>query len=348
MLNRRDWGQWCAATVLVSGAAGVQAASAASLAGGSQRLVVAVANKAAFCYLPLTIAERLGYFAAEGLALEVREYADASAAVRALLDGSAQMLSGSYSTTQMMRAHDEYLSAILMQALAPQIVLGASHRTMQSFRSARDLRGRRIGVTALGSASHRIASLALNRAGIRPQDVRFVPLSSPVDMLAAFRGGEIDALCHPDPLITRLEQSGELRVLLDTRTVRGTKELFGGPLPAACLAVTTEWMAANPVMCQASANAMVRALKWLRTAGPSDINKAVPEAYFQGDRSLYLAAFERAREAWASDGVMPESGPQTVANMLRRFSEIPELDDKRLSSTFTNQFALKAKTRFRA
>lgn len=348
MLGRREWGQWCAAALLAGGVAGARAVSAAVLAGGSQRVVVAVANKAAFCYLPLTIAERLGYFAAEGVSLEVRDYADASAAVRALLDGSAQMLSGSYATTLLMRAQGEYLSSILMQGLAPQIVLGASHRTMQSYRTARDLRGRRIGVTALGSASYRIASLALSRAGIQVQDVRFVPLSNPIDMLAAFRGGELDALCYPDPLITRLEQSGELRVLLDTRTMRGTKELFGGPLPAACLAVTTEWMAANPVVCQASANAMVRALKWLRTAGPSDINKAVPEAYFQGDRSLYLAAFERAREAWTSDGLMPESGPQTVANMLRRFSEIPELDNNRLGSTFTNQFALTAKARFRA
>jgi NitT/TauT family transport system substrate-binding protein len=311
-------------------------------------LVIAVNDKAAFCYLPLTIAERLGFFSAEGVSVEVRDYAEGSTAVRALLDGSVQMLSGPYAATLMMRAQGEYLSSILMQGLAPQLVLGTSHRTMQSFRSTRDLRGRRIGVTGLGSASHRIARLAMSRAGILDREVRFVPLGNPTDMLAAFRGDQLDAICHPDPLVTRLEQSGELRVLLDTRTAQGTKDLFGGPLPAACLATTTAWMAAHPDLCQASANAMVRALKWLQTAGPSDINKAVPESYFQGDRRLYLAAFERAREAWSPDGLMPESGPQTVANLLKSFSGMPELNDNHLSTTFTNQFALKAKAQFKA
>jgi NitT/TauT family transport system substrate-binding protein len=299
---------------------GVHAAVAQPASARAARLIVAASNRTAFCYLPLTIAERLGFFEAEGVSLEVREYPDASAATRACLDGSAHMLSGPYATMVIMRAQGELLSSILMQGLAPQIVLGASHQTMQSYRSVRDLRGRRIAVTALGSASHRIAHLALARAGVEAKHVRFVPMGKPADVLAAFRLGDLDAVCYPDPLITRLEQSGELRVLLDTRTVRGTKDLFGGPLPAACLA-------ASP--------------------GPSDINKAVPEAYFQGDRSLYLAAFERAREAWSPDGLMPETGPQTVSNLLQRFSEIPSLGGNRLSTTFTNQYAMKAKARFR-
>jgi NitT/TauT family transport system substrate-binding protein len=347
MLSRREWGQRCVAALWAGAAGGAHAARAPLVGPRTQRLVVAAVNKTAFCYLPLTIASRLGFFEAEGVSLELRDYPDVSAAIQACLDGSAHMLSGPYASTLVMRTQGELFSSFLLQGLAPQIVLGASHHTMQSYRSARDLRGRRIGVTALGSASHRIARLALFRAGVAETDVRFVPMSRPSEALWAFRAGDLDAICHPDPLITRLEQAGELRVLLDTRTIRGTKELFGGPLPAACLASTTQWLAANPERCQAAAYAMVRALKWLQTAGPSDISKAVPEAYFQGDRGLYLAAFERAREAWSPDGLMPETGPDTVAGMLQRFSEMPDLGSSRLASTFTNQFAQKAKARFR-
>ncbi|HEY9096464.1 MAG TPA: ABC transporter substrate-binding protein [Hydrogenophaga sp.] len=347
MLSRREWGQRCVAALWAGAASGALAAPAPVVGKRTQRIVVAASDKTAFCYLPLTIASRLGFFEAEGVSLELREYADVSTGIRACLEGAAHMLSGPYATTLIMRTQGELFSSFLLQGLAPQIVLGASHHTMQSYRSARDLRGRRIGVTALGSASHRIARLALSRAGVAESEVRFVPMHRPSEVLWAFRTGELDAICHPDPLITRLEQSGELRVLLDTRTVRGTKELFGGPLPAACLASTTQWLAANPELCQAAAYAMVRALKWLQTAGPSDISKAVPEAYFRGDRGLYLAAFERAREAWSPDGLMPESGPETVVRMLERFSEMPDLGSNRLASTYTNQFAMKAKARFR-
>jgi len=45
---------------------------------------------------------------------------------------------------------------------------------------------------------------------------------------------------------------------------------------------------------------MVHALKWLQTAGPSDLIKTVPENHFQGDRALYLAAFERAPDVWSA------------------------------------------------
>ncbi|MCY1536419.1 hypothetical protein D9M68_718770 [compost metagenome] len=93
---------------------------------------------------------------------------------------------------------------------------------------------------------------------------------------------------------------------------------------------------------------MVHALKWLQTAGPSDIIKVVPERYFLGDRALYLAAFSRAREAWAPDGLMPEDGPATAARMLAYFDPSTQLQRVDLARTFTNDFARKAKARFKA
>ena len=40
----------------------------------------------------------------------------------------------------------------------------------------------------------------------------------------------------------------------------------------------------------------------LQTAGPSDIVKTVPEGYLLGDRAVYLAAFDKVREAISTDG----------------------------------------------
>jgi NitT/TauT family transport system substrate-binding protein len=139
-----------------------------------------------------------------------------------------------------------------------------------------------------------------------------------------------------------------LRVVADTRTVRGNAEVFGGPMPAGCLSVSADYLASHDAECQAMVSAMVRALKWLQTAGPSDINKTVPESYFHGDRALYLAAFSRAREAWSPDGLMPDAGPVTVARMLARFEDSSTSRQVDLAQTYTNALALKAKTRFRA
>ncbi|MGA0796062.1 MAG: ABC transporter substrate-binding protein, partial [Quisquiliibacterium sp.] len=58
------------------------------------KVTIAVGGKGALYYLPLTIAEQLGYFKAEGLDLEIVDFAGGSAALRAVVGGSADVVSG--------------------------------------------------------------------------------------------------------------------------------------------------------------------------------------------------------------------------------------------------------------
>lgn len=355
MWSRRGWGRVCVSALLTAGLPVVQAQTrpaAPALPAPPRnplgRVVVAVDNKASFCYLPLTIAERLGHFAAEGLEVQVRDFNEPGQALQSVLSGAAQLVSGPYSHTISLQMRGQMLQSIVLQGRTPQIVLGVSLQTMAHYRQLRDLRGRRVAVTSLGSASHRIARMLLSRAGLGPQEVIYQAFPNASATMAAFRSGQVDAICYNDPLITQLEQGGALRVVADTRTMRGTAEVFGGPLPAGCLSAQTGFVTENPRLCQAIADGMVHALKWLQTAGPSDLIKAVPETYFLGDRALYLAAFSRARESWAPDGLMPDNGPQTAVRMLSQFDDSQQLQRVDLARTYTNEFARSAKARFRA
>lgn len=358
MWNRRDWARAGAGLALASvlpAVEGVRAMAAtehepAPPPPGAPRIVIGVDNKSAFCYLPLTIAERLGYFALEGLDVQVRDFTDAQQAVQAQLGGAVQVLSGPYSSLIQLQLRGQDFRSIVLQGRAPQIALGVSLRTLDHFRSLADLRGRRIGIMAPGSGSHRVARLLLARAGVGDGQVQFVPMTQPAAAVAAFRSGQVDAICYTDPVITLLEHDGLLRLVADTRSVRGNAQVFGGPMPAGCLSASEAFVNRAPDQCQALANAMVHALKWLQTAGPADIISVVPERYFdgvQGDRAIYLAAFTRAREAWTPDGLMPEAGPSTAMRMLASFGDTAQLQKVVLVRTFTNEFALKAKQRFR-
>ena len=44
--------------------------------------------------------------------------------------------------------------------------------------------------------------------------------------LAALRSGQIDAMSNTDPVMTMLEQKGEVKVVSDTRTLKGTVDVF--------------------------------------------------------------------------------------------------------------------------
>ncbi len=318
---------------------------------GRQRtpVTLAVEDRQAFCYLPLTIAERMGHFTVQGLDVQVVDTQGPERAFKLQHAGTAQAISVPYSAVIALQARGHRLQSVVLLGRAPQLVLGVSTRSLGHFRDWRDLRGKRMAIPAAGSGPHRMARVLLARSGIHSADeVRFVALPDADDAARAFRSGAVDALCYPDPVMTQLEQEGVLRVVADTRTPRGSEEVFGGPMPAGCICLSDELIKAQPAVCQALADATVMALKWLQTAGPSDIIKVVPESYFRGDRALYLAAFARAREAWTPDGVMPERGPAVAVRTLAQFDDSGVLQRVPLEKTFTNEFARRAKQKFRA
>jgi NitT/TauT family transport system substrate-binding protein len=333
--------------------AGVAALTAAPLLRAQakpekSRVVIAVEGKSALTYLPLTVAEQLGYFKAEGLDVEIADVAGNMRALQALASGAADVVSGAYEHTLPLQGRNQFVQSFVLQGRAPQIAVGVSTRAVPNFRSVAELRGRRIGVSAPGSSTNMVASLVLSRAGVKAGDVSYVGVGASAAALAALRSGQIDALSNTDPVMTMLEHKGDVKIVGDTRTLKGTQEVFGGPMPAACLCADAQFVQKHPNTCQALANAIVHGLKWLQTAGPSDIIKTVPEPYLLGDRALYLASFNKVREAISTDGFFPEEGARTALRALAAFEPGFKADKVELARTYTNEFARRAKEKYKA
>jgi NitT/TauT family transport system substrate-binding protein len=312
------------------------------------KLSIAVGGKAAFYYLPLTISEQLGYFKAEGLDVEISDFAGGAKALQALVGGSADVVSGAYEHTINMQSKNQLIQSIVLMGRAPQIAMGVSTKGMPNYKSLADLKGKKIGVTAPGSSTNMVANLLLARVGLKASDVSYVGVGTAAGALVALRSGQIDAMSNIDPVMTMLEQKGDVRIICDTRTLKGTQEVFGGPMPAACFYTHADFVRNNPNTCQALANAVVHGLKWLQTAGPSDIIKTVPDSYLLGDRGLYLASFNKVREAIAIDGLLPEDGARTALKALASFEPSVKADKIDLAKTYTNDFARRAKEKFKA
>jgi len=306
------------------------------------KVSIAVGGKNLFYYLPLTVAEQLGYFKDEGLQVEISDFAGGAKALQAMVGGSADVVSGAYEHTINMQAKNQPIVAFVLQGRAPQIVLAVSNKTMPNYKSVADLKGKKIGVTAPGSSTSIMASFVLAKAGLKPTDVSFIGVGASAGALSALRSGQIDAIANLDPVISMLEQKNEIKTVADTRTLKDTNAVFGGPMPAATLYAPEAFIKKYPNTTQALTNAMVRALKWIQQAGPSDIIKAVPESYLLGDRALYISAFLKVREAMSPDGIFPDAGPATALRTLQAFE--PDLATKKidLSRTYTNEFAKKA------
>jgi NitT/TauT family transport system substrate-binding protein len=328
------------------------AALAAPLRAGAQALekqkvTIAVGGKNLLYYLPLTIAEQLKYFEAEGLEVGIVDFAGGAQALRAVVGGSADVVSGAFEHTLNMQAKGQPMRAFVLQGRAPQIVLGISTKTMPNFKSIADLKGKKIGVTAPGSSTNVMANFVLAKAGLKPTDVSIIGVGASQGAVAAIRSGQIDAISNLDPVITILARSGDIRIVSDTRDVAEADKVFGGPMPAACLYAPVSFLEKNPNTAQALVNAIVRADQWIQKAGPSDIIKVVPESYLLGDRAVYIDAFLKAKGALSPDGMIPDAGSATALRALASADESLKTAKLDLKANYTNEYVKKALAKYK-
>jgi len=310
------------------------------------KLSIAVGGKNLLYYLPLTIAEQRGYFKAEGLDVTVVDFAGGSQALRAVVGGSADVVSGAFEHTVNMQHKGQRLRAFALQGRAPQIVLGVNPRTMAGYKTPADLKGRKIGVTAPGSSTNVMVNFFVAKAGLKPADVSIIGVGAGNGAVAAMRSGQIDAISNLDPVITLLQRSGDLKIVSDTRVLAEADKVFGGPMPAACLYAPQAFIDKNPATVQALANAIVRADKWIQAAGASDIIGNVPESYLLGDRAVYIDAFLAAKGALSPDGSIPDKGAETAFRALASID--PEIAKAKLdlAAVWTNDFVRRANAKY--
>ena len=333
----------------------IQASSAALLAAPpllqaqaleKPKLTLAVGGKNLLYYLPLTIAEQRGYFKAEGLEVTIVDFAGGAQALRAVVGGSADVVSGAFEHTVNMQSKGQRLRAFVLQGRAPQIVVGVNPKTMPQYKAVADLKGKKIGVTAPGSSTNVVVNFILAKAGLKPSDVSIIGVGASQGAVAAMRSGQIDAISNLDPVITLLQRSGDLKIVSDTRIVAEAEKVFGGPMPAGCLYAPQSFIDKHPLTVQALANAIVRADKWIQAAGPSEIINAVPESYLLGDRAVYIDAFLAAKGALSPDGMIPDKGPETALRALASIDAEIGKATIELPAVYTNDFVKKANLRY--
>ncbi len=306
------------------------------------KVTLGVGGKPLLYYLPLTIAERKGFFKAEGLEVEINDFGGGAKSLQALIGGSVDIVTGAYEHTIRMQAKGQDVRAITELGRFPAIVIAAKKDKAGQIKSAADFKGLKIGVTAPGSSTALTAQYAMVKAGLKPTDAAFIGVGSGASAVAAMQKGEIDVISHLDPVISKLESDGDISILIDTRTEAGTRALFGGSNPAATLYTKKDFIDANPVTAQRLVNAFMKSLKWLQTAKPEDVAETVPPEYHLGDRPLYLTAVQNSLESYSRDGIVPPEGMKSVMDMLKQLD--PELKDAKvdLSTTFDDRFVKKA------
>lgn len=328
-------------------ALGLAATLALALPGQAQdiekpKLVLGVGGATLLYYLPLAIAEQKGFFEEEGLDVEVNDFRGGSQSLQALIGGSADVVTGAYEHTIRMQTKGQDIRAVIELGRFPAIVLAVKSDLADTVKTAGDLKGKNIGVTAPGSSTHNFVNYLLAKDGVSPEDVSIIGVGAGATAVAGMKRGEIDALSNLDPVITTLERDGDVFILADSRTEEGMVEIFGKPsLPAAVLYAKGDFIEQNPNTTQALVNALYKALKWLDTASPEDVADTVPAEYIGDNREVYLEAVANSLPTYSRTGLVTDEGIDAAMELLSFDPEIAAATIDR-AATFDPTFVNKA------
>ena len=304
---------------------------------------IAVGGKSALYYLPLVLTERLGYFKDEGLGnFRVSDFAGGTRSLEAVVGGSADVVAGAYEHTINMQSRKQNFQAFVLYGASPQISVAISSKLAGQYKSPKDLKGLKVGVTAPGSSTNMVINYVLAQGGLKPSDVAIIGVGAGATVIAAVEQGRVDVISQADPAVTMLEKDGKVRVIAETRTPERTQKLFGGPMPAGSFYAPIEFVRKNPNTVQALANAMVRTLIWMQDATPQQILATVPEEYLLGNKAMYLFAYNNVKTAYSRDGYISEAGAKTTLKALASFNDNIKPDQINLAQTYTNEFVKKA------
>jgi len=153
---------------------------------------------------PVWMAEAGGFYAKEGLKVDVVTMEGGSRGVQVLLSGEIQgMHVGVAPVIQANRAGAD-IRAITSTANTIPITIF----TKPDIRSAADLKGRSVGISAFGSETDIAISLALKKLGLDRKAVTILQLGGSSQRFAALTAGRIDAVPLLEPTITMAKEKG--------------------------------------------------------------------------------------------------------------------------------------------
>lgn len=307
------------------------------VAAHAEKLSIMVGGASKIIYLPAKLTEQLGYFKDEGLDVELLSQPAGVDAENELLAGAVQGVVGFYDHTIDLQSKGKEVQALVVFGQVPGEVEMLSSKAT-GVKSIADLKGKTLGVTGLGSSTSFLTQYLAQRGGLSTRDFTMLPVGADATFIAAIKQGRIDAGMTTEPTVSQLLKTGDAKVLVDLRTLEGTRAALGGTYPASSFYVQRAWAQSHKAEAAKLAHAFVRTLQFISTHSAAEIADKMPRDYYAGNKDLYINALKASLPMFTKDGRMPADGPDTVLKVLAAFS--PSVKGKHidLAKTYTNEF----------
>ena len=309
------------------------------LALAQSKITLAVGGCGCLCYLPTILAKQLGEFEKAGISVEVVDFKGGSESLKAVIGGSADVVSGYFDHCVNLAAKGQHLQAFVVYDRFPGFALVVSPKHSAEISSIKDLANKKVGVSAPGSSTDFFLKYMLSKNGVDPNSVAVIGVGLGGSAIAAMEQGQIDAAIMLDPAVTLLQgKSKDLKILSDTRTQKDTLAVFGGEYPGGALYTKADWVASHEKEVQGMTTAIVATLKWIHSHTPEEIMAKMPPEMVGKDKDLYLAALKNTIPMYSESGRMDPKGAAAVLAVFSQSSPDVAKANIDLLKTYTNKY----------
>jgi len=308
------------------------------LALAQSKVTLAIGGASCLCYLPTMLAHQLGEFKKAGVDVDIVQFKGGSESLKAVMGGSADVVSGYFDHCVNLAAKGQHLQAFVVYDRFPGFALVVSPKHTNDIKSVKDLANKKVGVSAPGSSTDFFLKYMLSKNGVDPNSVGVIGVGLGATAIASMEQGQIDAAIMLDPAVTVLAgKYKDLKILTDTRSRKDTLAVFGGEYPGGALYTKAEWIASHEKEAQAMTNAIVSTLKWIHSHSAEEITAKMPPE-FTKDKALYTAALKNTMAMYSDTGRMDPKGASAVLAVFSQSSPAVAKANIGLSKTHTNKF----------
>jgi NitT/TauT family transport system substrate-binding protein len=283
---------------------------------------------------PVYLAQAKGFFADEGLSVEVTATSGGGPDIRALIAGDVDF---SFTTgDQVIVAHQEGKPLVMvMSGLNKVFINWAMHKEAAKAKGIteasplqeklKSLKGLTVGVTNPAALTAHLAHFLIRKAGYVPQqDVQVIPVGAGPTWLAALENRKVDlALTAPPVPETAIRRGFAIMFINNAKGEDPSVSEF----LMENLVVRPETPKKDPDLVRKMVRALTNANKWALSSTPKQVADALRPTFAKTDPAIHLAGVRAVLPTLSPDGRTTERSVQATQDIL----EVAGLLKKRAS-----------------
>ena len=325
---------------LVSLAVVVLSLAAAAPASAGEPVTFAYSQIGLLVHLPWSVAIGQKYFEEQGLEPKGFNFESGGKSVAAVIGGSADFSANALEHAIKAKVQGKDLVYVFSSTRLPGWGLAVSTAHRNEIKTVADLKGKTVGVSGIGVASHVLLHHMLVKAGVDPKEVKIVAVGLST-LPPALEGGKILAGMAGEPYFSRMLAKGTAFSLGNMSTLKETVAILGGEYAFSGAITRPDVIQKNPHVVQKVVTALVKASHFIQTHTLEQIAAAVPQDMV-GERAQFIETLRNTKETFTPNGLVTQNAVDTLVKVLGEFGVFKPGQKVDIASTYDMSFVRKA------